>query len=144
MDTHRLNQFPDSVKTPIGWIGYRYDSFFYSFAKIKIIVSPEKIITKENEEFDLHCRVEIPSDYLSFIQKHSALNITTRIAIFKKGEWVKDVFILLSLQDMIEKKKIDIKINPALSKGNYSIKFALQTENNLPTHNSERIPLVIE
>ena len=144
MDTHRLDEFPDSIKTPIGWIGYRLDPFFYSFTKIKIIVSPKKILAKENKEFSLHCRFEIPDDYSRFIRSQAGLNANIRIAVFNKAGWLKDIFISFSIKDMIEKKEMDIKVNPGLSKGNYSILFSIQAKNDLPTHNSERISLVTE
>lgn len=144
MDTHRLDQFPDSVKTPIGWVGYRYDSSFYSFTKIKFVVSSQKIKAKENEAFSLNCHFEIPENYSAFIGAQANLNATTRIAVFDKKGWIKDIFLPISIKEMTEKKEMDIKISPGLAKGKYSILFAIQTKNNLPTHNSERISLIIE
>ena len=38
LDKFRLTRFPDSLKTPIGWVGYMYDSSLASFAPKYVLV----------------------------------------------------------------------------------------------------------
>ena len=111
LDKHRVFRFPDSLKSPIGFIGFMYDSSFASFAKIKISTDLKKYISEEGKEIALKCRFEIPNNYSSFIQSHPLLNDTTRIGVFNKYGWVNDIFTGLSLQQMNEQKEIEMKIS---------------------------------
>jgi len=136
--------FADSLKTPIGWIGYKYDSSFASFAKIKISVIPQRIVAGEGKEFSMKCRFEIPAYYSSFILSHPLLKDTTRIGLFNKNGWIKDVFTGLSLQKMNEKKGAEIQVNPALAKGKYYLIFSINNSYYNATHNSDKIGLIIK
>ncbi len=144
LDKYLLYRFPDSLKTPIGWIGYLYDSSLMSFAKINIHVTPQKNKAKQDEEFTLHCQVEMPNHYSDFIQSHNIINDTTRIGIFKGQRWERDIFTILTLKQLNSKKQFNLKINPALSKGKYYLRFAINCGHNNPTHNSDKIELLIE
>jgi len=143
MDKYRLSRFPDSLNTPIGWIGYWYDSSFVSFSKVNF-KTQKKIVTKEGAEFTLHCDVEIPALYEKFIRTHPVLSDTTRIGVFNNKGWVKDIFTILSLHQMVDKKNFDLTINPGLPKGKYFLRFAIQSGFYNPTHNSDKIELVVE
>jgi hypothetical protein len=144
LDKHLLSRFPDSLKTPIGWVGYMYDSSLSSFAKINIEVNPKKIKEREGREFSLTCRFEIPEHYSSFINSHNIVNDTIRVGIFNKQKWIKDVFTNLSLKKMNDEKQTILKIDPALPKGKYYLRFAINCSHNNPTHNNDKIELVIE
>ncbi len=144
LDKHLLYRFPDSLKTPIGEIGYMYDSSLTSFAKIKIVVTPKELNVKEGETITLNCRFEIPEHYSSFIRLHDIINDTTRVGLFKGQEWLKDIFTGLSLKQMNEKRETFLKMDPALPKGKYYLRFAINYGHNNPTHNSDKIELVIE
>ncbi len=144
LDKHRVSRFPDSLKTPIGFVGFMYDSSFASFAKINISTDSKKYVAKEGEEIPLKCRFEIPDNYSSFIRSHPFLNDTTRIALFNKRGWVKDIFTGLSLHQMNEHQEIEMKINPALPKGKYYFLFAINSGHYDATHNSNKIELEIE
>lgn len=144
LDKYLLSRFPDSLKTPIGWVGYMYDSSLSSFAKINIEVNPKTIKEREGREFSLTCRFEIPEHYSSFINSHNIVNDTIRVGIFNKQKWIKDVFTNLSLKKMNDEKQTILKIDPALPKGKYYLRFAINFGHNNPTHNSDKIELVIE
>jgi hypothetical protein len=144
LDKYLLYRFPDSLKTPIGWVGYMYDSALMSFAKINISVTPKKVTMKEGEEFILNCRFEIPEHYSSFINTHNIVNDTTRVGIFNRGEWIKDIFTGFDLKQMSNKKQAALKINPDLPKGKYYLRFAINCGHNNATHNSDKIEILIQ
>ncbi len=107
MDKFALSRFPDSLKTPIGYIGYKYDSSFASFGKVQF-VTPKKITAKEGESFTIPCNVQMPEQYEDFIRNHQSLSDTTRIGVFNKKGWQKDIFTILSLRKMVDEKKFDL------------------------------------
>jgi hypothetical protein len=144
LDKYLLYRFHDSLKTPIGWIGYMHDSALMSFAKINISVIPKKITIKEGEGFMLNCRFDIPERYSYFIHMHNIVNDTIRIGIFNKSGWVKDFFTSLGLKQMNDKKQTGLRINPQLPHGKYYLLFAINCGYNNPTHNSDKIELKVE
>lgn len=143
MDKHGLSRFPDSLKTPIGWVGYLYDSSFISFAKVKFI-TPKKITVKEGQAFTIPCAVQIPLKHELFIRNHSFLSDSTRIGVFNKKGWQKDIATTLSLRKIVDENKFDLTINPGLQKGKYYLRFSIQSGVYNFTHNSDKIELVIE
>ncbi len=143
LDKYLLTRFPDSLKTPLGFIGFKYDSSFACFTKINISVGAKKIVAKEGEEILLKCRFKIPENYSSFIQSHPILNDTTRVGIFNKTGWIKDIFTNLSLQQMNQMKEIELPIMPGLLKGKYFLLFSINIGYYNGTHNSDKIGLVI-
>ena len=144
LDKYRLSRFPDSLKTPIGFIGFMNDSSFASFAKIKVSTDSKKYVVEEGKEIALKCRFEIPDNYSSFFQSHLLLNDTTRIGFFNKKGWVKDILTGLSLQQMNGKKETVLQINPSLPKGKYYFLFAINNGQYNATHNSNKIELEIK
>jgi Dolichyl-phosphate-mannose-protein mannosyltransferase len=143
MDKFALSRFPDSLKTPVGWIGYKYDSSFVSFAKV-VINTPKKIRIKEGESFTISCAVQMPEQYEIFIRTHSPLSDTTRIGVFNKKGWQQDIFTVLSLEKMATDKKIELTIDPRLTKGKYYLRFSIQTGFYNATHNSDKIELIVD
>lgn len=145
LDKYQLWRFPDSLKTPVGYVGYQYDPAFVSFAKILVDVVPKKITIKEGDEFTLQCRFTVPEQYASFIKDHTTLlNDTTRIGVFGKKGWVKDVFTLLTVSQMMKEKETSLTINTGLPKGKYYLRFAINAGAYGPTHNSAKIELLVE
>jgi hypothetical protein len=49
LDKYLLYRFPDSLKTPVGWIGYIFDSALMSFAKINIKVFLKRLELKRTK-----------------------------------------------------------------------------------------------
>lgn len=143
-DIYDMWKFTDSIPTPIGWLGYRYDSMFLSFTKIRINVPAGKIVTSPGQKISLHIHVDIPAYYEQFIRTHLILTDTVRVGIFKGAEWKKELFTDLSLRSMTDQKEIDLVLDPGLEPGKYSLAFAINCGRNFPTHNSERIPLLIK
>ncbi len=125
-------------------MGFRYDSSFASFAKLNFSILPANIIQKQGEEFTIHCTLYIPEPYERFIRSHPLLADTTRVGVFNKAGWQKDIFTSLSLSQMVNRKEFDLTINPGLSKGNYYLIFSINNSYYNGTHNSEKIKLIVE
>jgi hypothetical protein len=143
MDIYNLQFFKDSLKTPIGWVGYRYDSAFASFANVKIIPSPKKILVAQDSSFTLTTTVQLSPHYYNYILNHPELNTKIVIGIFSEKVWIKDVPVNYTLKDFVE-KQAKIEFNPRLEKGKYYMIFSIFSDDNYPPHNSDKIELVIE
>ncbi len=144
LDIFNHERLTDSMKTSIGLLGYRYDSSFHSFAKIKFKALTKNIRVKAGEECKFPCRIELTEQYERFIRSRSALNDTTRIGLFNKNGWLRDVFTDLSLRRLVDQKTFEIKFDPGLPKGNYYLIFSINCDYSNPTHNSEKIGMTIE
>lgn len=144
LDIWDLWRFPDSMKTPIGYVGYKYDSAFISYSKINITPAEKKIRIKEGKEISLTCIVSTPEHYRQFIDRPVSAGDTIRIGVYKAGKWQRDIYTSLSLKEAIDQKNIYLLINPALSPGKYFLRFAINHQSYSPTHNSEKIELVID
>lgn len=143
MDKHVVSRFPDSLKTPIGWVGYVYDSSFASFSKVQFKTS-NNLVVKEGQSIVIKCQVEMPTLYEQFILNHSSLSDTILIGAFNKKGWVKDIETTLSLNKITSQKEFDLTITPALEKGKYFLRFSIRSGWFNPTHNSDKIELVVE
>ena len=80
----------------------------------------------------------------SFIRSHNIVNDTIRAGLFNKQKWLKDFFTPLTLKQVNDEKQTTLIIDPALPKGKYYLRFAINCGHNNPTHNSNKIELVIE
>ncbi len=144
LDNHDMFLFPDSLKTPIGWVGYKYDSAFSSFAKINIATPHKKLKGMPGDSIILACSFQVPESYARFIEKKSPTKDTVRIGIFNAGGWMKDVFIPVSLKDMVENKEKQVVLYPGLPVGKYYLRFAINSSFHIPTHNSDKVELLIK
>lgn len=144
LDKYALERFPDSLETPIGWVGYRYDSSLASFARIKIQVPPGSLKAREGEPLTLRCSFAMPGQYRRFILSHQDLNDSTLIGVFSKYGWIKDIPTSLTLQQMVKEENVVLTISPALPKGNYFLRFSIREGWTNGTHNSDKIELVID
>jgi hypothetical protein len=144
LDKYELWRFPDSLQTPIGWMGYRYDSNFISFAKVRINVLPKDLKMKTGETINLQFSYTIPEHYLRFIHATPDLNDSTRIGLFNSKGWIKDAFTGISLKGVKPDSLISFRFSPGLQKGNYYLRFSINSGNWNPTHNSDKIKLQID
>lgn len=144
LDKYDLWRFGDSIKTPIGWIGYRYDSLLASFAKINFKITPQKVEGLETSGFNIHAETEMPDLYKQFIRTHLITNDTIRIGFFNERGWIKDILTPLSLNQLADKKEFDITIQPHLAPGKYFFLFAINCGYNIPTHNSRKTTLIVK
>jgi hypothetical protein len=139
LDKYLLYRFPDSIKTAIGWVGYRYDSSLASFAKINVKAAPLKPAIKQGDSLDLDCTFEIPAPYASYINSRDFSDDTIRIALFNKQKWLHDIIMPIRLKQINAQQHSRVKIEPALTPGKYYLRFAINCGQNNPTHNSAKI-----
>ena len=140
LDKYNLSRFTDSLKTPLGWIGYRYDSSFASFAKVQIEWSK---CFRKGDDFFIAGQAVIPPLYKDYISRYPELPSTVVLGVYNKKGWIKDCATSLTIQQL-NKGSFEVTIKPSLPKGNYYLRFAIGIGDYNPTHNSEKIPLVIE
>ena len=144
LDIYNLWRFPDSLKTPIGWIGYKYDSALVSFAKIQISPKEKKLhnnyIGMANT-FD--AVASMPSSYRNYILAHPEIQAKIIAGVFNEKDWIEDYPTTLTLQDLL-KENFSIQIDTFhLKEGKYYLRFAISVGDNNPTHNSDKIKLIV-
>lgn len=144
LDKYDLFRFTDSIQTPIGWIGYRFDSSLASFAKINVEVNPKKLKAAKGASLELDCFFNIPEHYADFIRKQESLRDTTLIGVFTKYGWLQDISLNISLKEVVNAPRQKILISPQLEKGEYYLRFSIEEGETNATHNSDKIELVIE
>lgn len=143
LDIWNLWRFADSMKTPIGYVGYQFDSSFIAYSRINLVPAAKKITIKQGEELKLSCEVVVPDHYQKYIEQSQPDDDTLRIGLFKNGKWMRDIFTGIRLKDALPQKSISLTINPALGPGRYFLRFAINHRFYHPTHNSEKIELVV-
>lgn len=143
MDVYDLWRFPDSMKTPLGWIGYRYDPSFASFAKVKIETTEKKIRIRPTDPVVINAVAKMPKAYYDFISRNSGLRSKIIVSVFNKFGWIKDYDTPLSIQQ-ITQDGFRFSFYPELEKGNYFLLFAIGIDFYYPTHNSDKIKLAVE
>jgi hypothetical protein len=136
--------FNDSLKYPLGYVVYKYDSCYASYAKIQVSVQPANVVVENQKEVLLKCTFHIPQHYSDFINMHPPENDTIRIGLFSGKKFIKDVFLPFRLTQVNENPVAEFPFNPGLPKGKYFMRFAINTGIYTPTHNSDKISLVVK
>jgi hypothetical protein len=139
IDIFDLYRFKDTIKTPYGYLGYKHDSAFYSFAKISFI--PEKYIysISKTDSFTLTATPEVPAHYKPYLDRVAVSDI--RLCVYDKYGWIKDLPTNYKLQDLTG--PITITVFPQLKPGKYFLRISISANNNNPTHNRQKILLKI-
>lgn len=145
LDKYGLWRFPDSLKTPIGWVGYKYDPAFISFAKVQLQPEMKKYSIKGvDTELQINIQAAIPEHYKKYFFDHQQLNDTILVGFFTDKEWIKDIYTTLSLNQLATTTTDSVIIYPKLNPGNYYFRFAIKSGVYMPTHNSDKIELIVE
>jgi hypothetical protein len=143
LDKYNLDSFQNKVKTPIGPVGYRYDSAFSSFAKVQFISTEKEIYEKENSPFSMNIRASLTSEYSTYIDSHPELQIKIVLGVFDKNGWLKDLPVSNSLQELIH-QSTNLQFDPQLPKGKYYFIFSILHVGTITSsHNSNKIKLII-
>jgi Dolichyl-phosphate-mannose-protein mannosyltransferase len=145
LDKFDMWRFADSLKTPIGILGYGYDSSLASFAKVQIETTEKEYSVKGvGTGLTLHFTPVLSATYNNFILKNQQLKDTILIAVYNAKGWIKDIATPLSLNKIVEEKNGQVTITPSLPPGKYYLRFAIHSGYYYPTHNSEKIKLIVE
>jgi Dolichyl-phosphate-mannose-protein mannosyltransferase len=142
-DMYDLDRFPETMKTPIGTIGYRLDSSFASFAKIKIETDEKKFRVRKSDSLTVSGFTKMPPAYYNYIKEHERLKSRIILSVFNKYGWIKDFETPLTIQD-ITQNDFRFTFYPQLEKGDYFLLFAIGIDFYYPTHNSDKIKLSVE
>jgi hypothetical protein len=144
LDNYNQRQFPDSLKTPLGWIYYGYDSSLASFGKVQIEVAEPVISIKQGDSVIIKTIAKMPPLYYNYILNHPDLQSKIIVGIFNKKGWIKDLTTSLTIQQIGQSSFHSIPISPHLPRGKYYLRFAIGIGLYNPTHNSDKIELIIE
>ena len=144
LDKYNLWRFTDSIKTPMGFIGYRFEPYFASFAKVNIEIDTKEIKCKRRDSVQLKYHFQIPEFYSRFIQQSDKLSDTTRIGLFDKKGWIKDIYTSIKLKQAVQSPDGIVTVFPDLPPGIYHLIFAINNGDYYPTHNSRKIKLIVE
>jgi hypothetical protein len=144
LDIYNFWRFSDSLKTPIGWVGYRYDTTLASFAKIQIAPKEKKLLHNYIGMATIFDAVAtMPLSYRTYISDHPRLPANIIVGVFNEKGWIEDYPTTLTLQDLL-KDKFSIRIDTFhLNEGTYYLRFAIGIGNDNPTHNSDKIELIV-
>jgi len=144
LDIHNLDSFQTKMLTGIGMVGYRYDSAWSSFAKVKFEPGTKEIRAKKNSSVEITLTAELSRHYDNYITSHKGLKTEIVAGIFSKQGWIKDVPLPYTLYELIQQPH-DVTFNPQLPEGKYFILISIYSIGTItPTHNSEKIKLIIE
>jgi Dolichyl-phosphate-mannose-protein mannosyltransferase len=144
LDIHNLDSFQTKMSVGIGLLGYRYDSSWNSFAKVKFKPREKNIHTKENTLLKMTLIPEVSPLYHDYIATHGGLQTEIIAGIFGKNGWIKDIYLPYNLSDWIQQPH-EVSFNPELPRGKYYMIISIYSAGTItPTHNSEKIKLVID
>ena len=141
MDIYDLKRFPDSLKTPIGYIGYRYDSSFNSFARIRFNPEKNNYSVDQNDSVLIRGTFEMSRWYWGYFSDHHLPPTSFKLFVFKKRTVIKEIIIPANLNKPSD--SITFFLKPSLKAGSYKCIFSIEVEGYNPTHNSDPIKLTV-
>ena len=132
------------MNTPIGIIGYRYDSSFVSFSTIQFLTEERSMISSAGNDLVIHASLKIDPLHRLALQKMKQENFSMRLGIFQKNKWVKDILLNITPSQLANTLHVLIRAPHHLDKGNYYLRSALQAGEYSASHNSEKISLEVK
>lgn len=146
LDIYDLKRFPDSLKTPIGYVGYKYDSSFLSFETANIPFYAKNIIQEgDSLRFRYGGIPMIGSHQWSYLQKHPQTKYSVHLVFFQGKKIIKEIPVSLDIGRINQKTcHCSFTLKPDLPKGHYQMMLSFAVPGYNPTHNSEKIKMVIE
>lgn len=144
LDVYNREQFTDTLLTPIGTVGYRYDSAYVSFGRVKLDIGTKKIKLKRGEIFNCNLSAKFPKAHYAYVMADTARNVKLFYGVFVKNEFVKEIDNEIKLYSLTNNRHPAQQINFDLPPGKYFLRLSLQSGINTSTHNSDKIELVVE
>lgn len=140
LDLYGLENYKDSLQTPIGTIGYRYDSLSVSMAAIQFLPEQKRFEILPSDSINLKGKIVMPTTYSAFLRSHSKLDFPIKVFILKKKSIIVEQITPLKLNELL-KGNFDFMLYPGLPADNYELIFSIDVPGYNPTHNSARFPL---
>jgi hypothetical protein len=146
LDIYDMKRFTDSLLTPIGYVGYRYDSSFLSFETVNIPFSAKQVIRQDDS---LHIRYGgipmIGSMHWYYLKTHPQKDYSVHLVFFRGKKIIKEIPVSLDIDRINEKDgQRSFSVKPGLPKGNYQMMLSFSVPGYNPTHNSEKKKLIVE
>jgi hypothetical protein len=142
LDIYDLDRFPQKIMTPIGEVGYRYDSAFLSFSGIKFNIERPGYRLKAGNPLILKGDIKMDDEYREVLNRHVHAPVTINLMVFKNKKIIKEIQLPLSIFSQPE--QFDCTINLSLPVGHYQSCISIVVSGYNPTHNSNLISLVVE
>ncbi|MFM7711119.1 MAG: hypothetical protein ACKO5C_09405, partial [Ferruginibacter sp.] len=131
-----MQQFRDSIQTPLGWVGYRIDSSFQGTCKYWFKPFTNKIEVQSGDS------VRIAGNFLP--APAGGKIEACRIGVFQKGKWIMDWLIPQACWYLSsDGYYFSVAVHQSLAPGNYVLIFSLNAAGLPPTHNSQKIQLTV-
>jgi hypothetical protein len=143
VDIYDMNRYTDSIKTPLGWVGYRIDSSFIGTSKYWFEPYEQEIEAHSGDTIPVSGEFRTPSSIKPEITPKQGDQIESiRIGVFQKGKWLKDWMVDENIfSPSSEGTNFNVAITDPLPAGEYVLVFALNASGLPPTHNSRKIRL---
>jgi hypothetical protein len=142
LDIYNLHLFPDSLQAPSWKVGYRFDSSYHSFMKIMIVPERSSYAIQGDATLSIPIKTLIPAHYATYLRQHPKVDHKILIGIFQGQTWIKDIDYT-TLQGLLAKPSDIVRLTPSLPPGSYFLRFAIGSDSELQTHNSEKIKLEV-
>ncbi|MEI2739244.1 MAG: glycosyltransferase family 39 protein [Chitinophagaceae bacterium] len=146
LDIYDLKNFPDSLKTPIGYVGYRYDSSFLSFGTVNIPLNAKHRIHSGDSLRVYYGGIPMPgTTQLSYLAKYPQSQYGVHLVFFQGKTIISEVPVSIDMNEMTRKTyRYYFTLTPALPKGRYQMMLSFAVPGYNPTHNSEKIKVVVD
>jgi len=136
VDIYDMHRFTDSLKTPIGWVGYRIDSSFQGTSKYWFEPSTTSMSAKTGDSIRFYGTFHRPV-------KGGRIE-NARIGVFQDGKWIEDWMLPNNIwYPSSDGEEFNTSVKQILPPGNYVLILALNAPGLPPTHNSRKIKLTI-
>ncbi|MGE5518478.1 MAG: ArnT family glycosyltransferase [Candidatus Dadabacteria bacterium] len=143
-DIYGVSSYPDSLQARLWKVGFREDSNFHSFTKIRIRTETAAYSARQTDSLVLSFHCYIPSKYTRYLQENPTINEPVKIGVFKDLFWQKDIPCAFSIRDLMIHPHQQVHIATGLRPGNYQFVFAIGSIPNVYTTNSNMIPVKIQ
>lgn len=172
-DIYNMPFFTDSIKTPMGWLGFKVDSNYVSFTKVQLIPVDDEFQIKKGDSLQIDMKIDFPQHHLFFSKINfgslndrlvdsldnvnyggfkpigkifgPSISSATTMGVFDKyGKPVKEITLPYSLEHLMNNDSISFTLKPVLEKGEYLLRFSIKANDQLGTRNSPNIKLTVE
>lgn len=145
MDIYDVQQrFPDSIQARLWPIGYRYDSAFHSFAKVMLQPQQNVYTVNKGQTFQILFSVQMPAHYKTYLQQNSTVDMPVKIGVFQGRDWVKDIELPITLQNLTRTNQVQIPLTLDVPEGDYFLRVAIGSSTEIFTHNSYKINVTVQ
>lgn len=134
----------DSIQTPNFMLYYATDSAFHAFGKIMLHPAKKAYRLAFEQPLMITATATVPDHYRAYLQQHPEVNAPLKIGVFQKNTFLFDLPLHVTLQQLVQHPAQRFFLPLNLEKGTYFLRFAIGSDGGWYTHNSDKIPVVVE